>query len=275
MIRLERAFWTGLTWLVVVATAFPLFWMLGSAFKTPEELFAKPPTFLPRAPTLKNFADVLGGTNFLTYAGNSLIVATATTAIVLVIVTLGAHAMTAFRLRGRKTFARALLLAYMMPTTAVLIPIYLMIAGLGVANTLPGLIIAYTSLALPFGLWMMRAFFANIPPELEAAATIDGASRLGAFFDVVLPQAVPGIITTGVFTFLLCWNEYLYALVMINDDARRTLPTGIMGTLVTGYAIEWGMVMAAATMMSVPLLLVFLLLQRYVVQGFGAGAIKG
>ncbi|MGG5823064.1 carbohydrate ABC transporter permease [Falsiroseomonas sp. HW251] len=275
MIRIERLFWTGLTWVVVIATTFPLVWMIGTALKPSTEIFARPPTFIPATPTLKNFADVLTQTKFLTYAGNSLIVAVCTTAIVLAIATLGAYAMTAFRLRGDRLIARGLLLAYMMPSTAVLIPIYLMIAGVGLANTLPGLIVAYTSLALPFGLWMMRAFFADIPPELEAAATIDGASRLRAFADVVLPQALPGIITTGVFTFLLCWNEYLYALVMINDDARRTLPTGIMGTLVTGYAIEWGMVMAAATMMSVPLLLMFLFLQRYVVQGFGAGAVKG
>ncbi|MEJ1157291.1 carbohydrate ABC transporter permease [Prosthecomicrobium sp. N25] len=270
-----RALLTAATWILVAAVTFPLFWMLGTAFKKPAELFVKPPTFVPREPTLENFANVLTQTKFLTYASNSLTVAVVTTVFVLVVSTLGAHALVSFRLRGRTVVARALLLAYMLPTTAVLIPIYLMIAGFGLTNTLTGLIVAYSSLALPFALWMMRAFFVGIPPEIEAAATIDGASRLEAFFDVVLPQALPGIITTGVFTFLLCWNEYLYSLVMINDDSRRTLPTGIMGTLVTGHTIEWGMVMAAASMMSVPLLLIFLLLQRYVVQGFGAGAVKG
>jgi len=266
---------TGFTWLLVLAVTFPLLWMLGTAFKRPTELFAKPPTFFPHAPTLQNFVDVLEQTKFTIYATNSLIVATVTTLFVLVVATLGAHAMVSFKLMGRHVVARALLLCYMLPTTAVLIPIYLMIAGLGLANSLSGLIVAYTSLTLPFALWLMRAFFAGIPPEIEAAALIDGASRLRAFVDVVLPQALPGIVTTGVFSFLICWNEYLYSLVMINDDRTRTLPTGIMGTLVNGYAIEWGMVMAAATMMSVPLLLVFLFLQRYVVQGFGAGAVKG
>jgi multiple sugar transport system permease protein len=122
---------------------------------------------------------------------------------------------------------------------------------------------------------MMRAFFAGIPREIEQAALIDGASRMGAFVDVVLPQAVPGIIATGVFSFILCWNEYLYALVMINNGDRRTLPVGVIATLITGQSIEWGMVMAAASMMTVPLLVAFLFLQRYVVQGFGAGAVKG
>jgi multiple sugar transport system permease protein len=273
--HIEGTIWSAITWVVVAATTFPLLWMLGTSLKPSTELFVRPPTFLPQSPTLDNFGRVLRETKFLVYAENSLIVAVVTTAFVLIVATLGAHALVSFRLRGRTVVARALLLAYMLPTTAVLIPIYLMIAGFGLTNTLTGLIVAYSSLALPFALWMMRAFFAGIPPEIEAAATIDGATRLEAFFDVVLPQALPGIITTGVFTFLLCWNEYLYSLVMINDDSRRTLPTGIMGTLVSGHTIEWGMVMAAASMMSVPLFLIFLLLQRYVVQGFGAGAVKG
>ncbi len=266
---------TAFTWALVALVSFPLLWMIATAFKRPTELFAKPPTLLPASPTLQNFVDVWNDTNFATYTWNSLVVSTVTTAVVLVVATLGAYALVSFKLPIRAAASRILLFSYMLPTTAILIPLYLMIAGMGLANSRLGLIVAYTSLVLPFALWLMRAFLASIPAELEAAAMIDGASRMRAFFDVVLPQAAPGIVSTGVFSFLICWNEYIYSLVMINDDRTRTLPTGIMGTLVNGYSIEWGMVMAAATMMSVPLLLAFLFLQRYLVQGLGAGSVKG
>jgi ABC-type glycerol-3-phosphate transport system permease component len=249
--------------------------MVATAFKPPPELFTRPPTLLPAHPTLENFQRVLTETGFLTFFRNSTIVAITTTAIVLVVSALGAHAIVSFRIRGRELIGQVFLLAYMLPSTAVLIPLYLIIARLGLTNPLLGLIVAYTSLILPFSLWMMRAFFEGIPREVEQAALIDGASRLEAFVDVVLPQAVPGIIATGVFSFILCWNEYLFAMVMINKSDMRTLPVGVIASLITGQAIEWGMVMAAASMMAVPLLIAFLFLQRFVVEGFGAGAVKG
>ena len=272
---ISRIMWGLLIWSIVALVAFPLIWMVSTAFKPATELFVRPPSLIPDSPTLENFQRVLNDTKFLIYFRNSFIVAVATTVLTVIVSTLGAHAMVSFRIRGREIVGHMILLAYMMPSTAVLIPIYLIIARLGLTNTLFGLVIAYTSLFLPFALWLMRAFMSGIPKEIEAAAVIDGASRMRAFVDVVLPQAVPGIITTGVFSFILCWNEYLYALVMINNDDARTLPTGVMGTLISGYSVEWGMVMAAAAMMSLPLLLVFLFLQRYLVQGFGAGAVKG
>src|SRR5262249_19130897 len=153
-------------------------------------------------PTLDNFARVLSETNFVVYFWNSMIVASTSTALVLAVATIGAHAMTSFDLRGRELIGKSILLAYMLPSTAVLIPLYLIIAQMGLTNTLTGLIVAYTGLNLPFAIWIMRAFLAGIPRELESAALIDGASRMGAFVDVVLPQAVPGIITTGVFSFI-------------------------------------------------------------------------
>lgn len=271
----SKTFWTITTWFLVLVITFPLIWMIGTAFKPESEVMAMPPSLLTANPTLHNFERVLSETNFVVYFKNSLIVATFTTALVLFVATIGAYAMTSFNLRGREVISKSVLLAYMLPSTAILIPLYLIIANMGLTNTLVGLIVAYTGLNLPFAIWIMRAFMAGIPREIESAALIDGASRMEAFVDVVLPQAVPGIISTGVFAFIMCWNEYLYALVMINRDDNRTLPTGVMASLVTGQAIEWGMVMAAATMMSIPLLLVFLFLQRFVVQGFGAGAVKG
>jgi ABC-type glycerol-3-phosphate transport system permease component len=142
-------------------------------------------------------------------------------------------------------------------------------------NSLLSLVIAYTTFALPYALWLLRSFMSAIPADLEAAAMVDGASRLRAFIDVILPQAAPGIISTALFTAILAWNEYLFALVLVNSDASRPLTTGVMNMLVTSFNIEWSLLMAASVMMSVPLLVVFVFLQKYLTRGFGAGAVKG
>jgi multiple sugar transport system permease protein len=167
------------------------------------------------------------------------------------------------------------LCTYLLPSVVLIIPLDLMMVKLGLENTLTSLVISYTTFALPYALWLLRSFMAGIPEDLEAAALVDGASRLGAFIDVILPQALPGIISTALFTFILAWNEYLYALVMVNTDETRPLTTGVMNMLVSSFNIEWSLLMAASVMMSVPLLFFFAFLQRYLTSGFGAGGVKG
>jgi multiple sugar transport system permease protein len=156
-----------------------------------------------------------------------------------------------------------------------LIPLYLLMVWLGVANTLFSLVLAYTTFALPYGLWLLRSFMAGVPEDIESAALVDGASRMEAFVDVILPQLLPGIISTALFTFILSWNEYLYALVLVNTDAARPLTTGVMSMLVSAFNIEWSLLMAASVMMSVPLIVIFAFLQSYLTRGFGAGGVKG
>jgi multiple sugar transport system permease protein len=157
----------------------------------------------------------------------------------------------------------------------LIIPLYLLMVKVGLANTLASLMVADTSFALPYALWLLRSFMRGIPADLESAALIDGAGRMGAFVDVILPQALPGIISTALFTFILAWNDYLYALVLINDDAARPLATGVMNMLITSFNVEWSLLMAASVMMSVPLILIFAFLQSYLTSGFGAGGVKG
>ena len=275
MRRAAGASLTVLTWVVVLVLAFPLLWMVSTAFKPQAELFATPPSLVPAHPTLGNFVQVLTTTNFGAYFANSLLVAAITTLLTLAVATTGAYGLLAFRFPGRTLIARALLFSYLLPASVLLIPVYLTVARLGLTNTLAGLVLAYVTFTLPFALWLMRSFLAALPVELEAAAAVDGASRFAVFLDIVVPQALPGLVTTAIFSFILAWNEYLYALVIISRDARKTLPPGITTTLVTGYNVEWGMVMAASVLMSLPLLLVFLLLQRHLVRGFGSGALKG
>jgi multiple sugar transport system permease protein len=262
-------------WLLVGLIVFPLFWMVSSSLKPRQELFATPPTLIPRQPTLDNFATLLRETPFLTYFGNSLIVACATTALVILVALLGAYSVVRFRFRGRRLASKLILFTYLLPQVVLLLPIYLVLAKLRLTNSLAGLVIAYTSFALPFSLWMLRSFLASIPIELEEAAMIDGASRLVAFWRIVVPQALPGIISTALFSFILSWNEYLYALVFINRDAMKTLPPGVMTMLQQNQNVEWALLMAASVLMSLPILVCFSFLQSHLTRGMGAGGVKG
>jgi len=262
-------------WAMVLAVCFPLLWMISTALKPNDETFAIPPTLIPAHPTLGQFRRLLTETPFMTYFANSVIVALCTTALVIVIAVAGAYGLVRFRFPGRSMVAHLVLFTYMLPAVVLLLPLYLTISRLGLANSLLGLVVAYTTFALPFALWLLRSFIASIPIELEQAAMIDGAGRLEAFIEVVLPQALPGIISTALFSFILSWNEYLYALVFINMDDRKTLPPGVLTMLNQNQNVEWALLMAASVLMALPVLVCFGFLQKHLTRGFGAGGVKG
>ncbi|EIF35386.1 ABC-type sugar transport system, permease component [Burkholderia sp. Ch1-1] len=263
------------TWVIVILMVFPLIWMVLTSIKPQSELFVFPIKLLPEHVTFEHYRRLLEDTPFLSYFWNSVMLSVATTVVVMAVATLGGYSLARFRYRGRETIAVAVLCTYLMPSVVLIIPLYLMMVKLGLENTLTSLVISYTTFALPYALWLLRSFMAGIPEDLEAAALVDGAGRLGAFRDVILPQALPGIISTALFTFILAWNEYLYALVMVNTDETRPLTTGVMNMLVSSFNIEWSLLMAASVMMSVPLLFFFAFMQRYLTSGFGAGGVKG
>lgn len=262
-------------WSVVLVVVAPLLWMILTSIKPQSELFAIPPAVWPNEITFEHYRRLLTETPFLVYLKNSAILAVGTTTLVIVIATMGAHSLVRFKYPGREKLAGLILFTYLLPSVVLVIPLYFLMINLQIANTLFSLVIAYTTFALPYAMWLLRSFMAAIPADLEAAAMIDGASRMRAFVDVILPQALPGIISTALFTAILAWNEYLFALVLVSDDAVRPLTTGVMNMLVTSFNIEWSLLMAASVMMSVPLLIVFVFLQKYLTRGFGAGAIKG
>lgn len=263
------------TWPLVLIIAFPLLWMLVTSVKPQTELFTTPPSLIPEAITFEHYRRLLTETPFPQYFANSLVIAISTTVLVVSVSVLGAYSLVRFAYRGRETLASLVLFTYLLPSVVLISPLYLMLVGIGLANTLPSLVIAYTTFALPYALWLLRSFMAGIPEDLESAAMVDGASRIGAFVDVVLPQALPGIISTALFTFILAWNEYLYALVLVNSDEARPLTTGVMNMLISAFNIEWSLLMAASVMMSVPLIVIFAFLQNYLTSGFGAGGVKG
>ena len=264
-----------LTWAIVLLVSLPLIWTVLTSLKPQDELFQIPPSLWPSRFTVEAYRTLLVDTPFLTYFATSTKLAFSTTAVVIVVGTLGAFSLVRFQYPGRERIAALVLFTYLLPSVVLVIPLYLLIVKMGLGNTLTSLVLAYTTFALPYALWLLRSFMRGIPADLESAALIDGASRLGAFVDVILPQAVPGIISTALFTFILAWNEYLYALVLVNSDEVRPLTTGVMNMLITSFNIEWSLLMAASVLMSLPLLVIFAFLQSYLTSGFGAGGVKG
>lgn len=272
---LHKLLFNLFTWSLVLLVTFPLAWMIITSLKPQTELFRIPPTWWPETITFEHYWRLLTETPFLTYFRNSVVLATSTTIFVVVLGTIGAYSLVRFSYRGRETLATLVLFTYLLPSVVLIIPLYLMMVELGLSNTLTSLILAHTTFALPYALWLLRSFMEGVPEDLESAALVDGATRMGAFRDVILPQLLPGIISTALFTFILSWNEYLYALVLMNSESVRPLTTGVMSMLITAFNIEWSLLMAASVMMSVPLIIVFAFLQSYLTRGFGAGGVKG
>jgi ABC-type glycerol-3-phosphate transport system permease component len=265
----------GLAILALLAfTAFPLAWMAATAFKPSQELLYWPPRFLPEEATLANIVRLIEQTRFLVYFRNSVFVASATVLLTLAVATPGAYSLTRFRFRGRETIAAIILFTYMFAPIMIIIPFYVMIRHLGIANTHLGLILAYTALSVPFALWMLRTFFQAIPLDLEEAALTDGASRWRAVVYVILPMALPGILATGIFTFILAWNDYIFVRILITSDELKTLPVGI-ADLYSSSVVDWGMIMSSAVLVIVPVVIVFSYIQKFLVASWGSGGVKG
>jgi multiple sugar transport system permease protein len=262
-------------WAIVLIVIFPLIWMVITSVKPQTELFRIPATFWPTEITFEHYRTLLEKTAFLKYMRNSVILSTSTTMLVITVAMLGAYSLTRFTYPGRERMAFLVLATYLLPSVVLVLPLYLMMVKVGIANSLFSLVVAYTTFALPYALWLLRSFMASMPEELEWAALVDGASRFGAFVDVVLPQAIPGIISTALFTFIVTWNEFFYALILVNTDEARPLTTGVITMLVTSFNIEWSLLMAAAVAMSLPLIIIFVFLQGYLVRGFAGTGVKG
>jgi ABC-type glycerol-3-phosphate transport system permease component len=252
----------------------PLLWMLSTSLKPPREVFATPPTLVPGAPTLENFVRLVSETAFLTYFRNSVVVSGLTVALTMVVGAAGAYSLTRFRFRGREAVAKLVLCTYMFAPIMIVIPIYILARRLGIVNTHAALVLSYSSFCLPFSLWLLRAFFQSIPIELEEAARVDGAGRPRAILYVVAPLALPGFIATSIFTFTLAWNDYIFTRILIASDELKTLPVGVQD-LFAAAVVDWGLVMAAGMLITIPALAFFMAVQRHLVAGWGSGGLKG
>ena len=252
----------------------PLVWMLSTSLKPPREVFVVPPTFVPAAPTLQNFARLLGETAFLTYFANSVLVSGVTVLLTMAVGVAGAYSLTRFRFPGRELVARLILATYMFAPIMIVVPIYILARRLGIVNTHLALVLSYASFCLPFSLWLLRAFFRSIPIELEEAALVDGAGRPRAIWHVVVPLALPGVIATSIFTFTLAWNDYVFTRILVASDELKTLPVGVQD-LFSAAVVDWGLIMAAGMLITVPALAFFMAVQRHLVAGWGSGGLKG
>jgi len=270
--QISRIFVYVLVILAVLLSIAPIVYIIITSFKEPELTFAIPPVW-NFTPTLKNYEEVLSSTDFGKYFMNSVVVALATTGIALALGTLAAYGFSRFRFRGHFWLKMSSLIPQMLPPIAIVVPLYVLFSRLDWIDTRQSLIVSYLTFTIPFSIWMMIGFFDDVPVELEEAAMIDGCSRFGTLFRVSLPLAVPGLAATAILTFLYCWNEFLYAVILTGRNAR-TLPV-IITSFMTNRSVLWGRIAASGSLVLIPVLIFALLAQRYLIRGLAKGAVKG
>jgi N,N'-diacetylchitobiose transport system permease protein len=263
---------TGLA--VFAVMVFPLYWMIATAFKPGRDILSLTPKWFPSPFTLQNFQDAIGRAYFLDDIKNSLLVVGGTVVISLALAFLAAVAVARFGFKGRTAFIILIIGVQMVPLNALIIPLYLTLDQVGQTDSLPGVIAVYVAVVLPFMIWTLRGFVANVPVELEEAAMIDGCTRVEAFLRVVFPLIGPGLVATAIFGFIQAWNEYIIAYVLLASPENQTL-TVWLASFTTNHGPEWGPLMAAATLTGIPVVAFFLILQRWLAGGLTAGAVKG
>jgi N,N'-diacetylchitobiose transport system permease protein len=272
--RATRVLYNAAAVLVLVVTLFPIYWMVATGFKRGVDILSFEPKWLPFPGTLENYRSAITKPHFVQDVRNSVAVVVATVVISLGLAFLAALAAARFRFRGRAALIVMLIVVQMVPLEALIIPIYLMLDRAGQTDRLAGIVLTYMTFVLPFTIWTLRGFIVNIPEELEEAAMVDGCTRAGAFRRILFPLVAPGLVATAVFSFIQVWNDYLNAYVLLRSPEKQTL--GIwLASFTTNHGTEWGGVMAGSTLFAIPAVVFFLLVQRRVVSGLTAGAVKG
>lgn len=259
-------------WLVI--TIFPLYWITVTSFKSPGAIFSYPLTYWPEEFSLDNYIGLFSEAQFGTYLGNSLLISTVAASVATLISLLSAYVLARFEFKSKGALLMAFLVTQMIPAFIALGPLYLMMTQLGLVDNKFGLMLVYIAVCIPFCTIMLRGFFANVPDALEEAAMIDGCSRLGALFRVIVPVMKPGIVAAFIFNFVNCWNELFLSVTLMNRDQNKTIPTALNG-FISSFNIDWGSMSAAAVLTIIPTMILFAFASRYIVQGLTAGAVKG
>ncbi len=257
----------------VLLILFPVYWMVATSLKLPRDIL-RTPSLWPHAFTLNNYRILIEDKGFLLNIRNSFIVSASVTLISVIISSLAAYSLARYRTRYRGVIGRLILFAYLTPTSLLFIPLSIVMAKLQLGNSLVGLILVYLTFSLPLSTWLLQSYFRGVPRELEEQGTIDGLTRLGALLRIVLPLSAPGLAAVSIFTFTGAWNELLLALVLITSDNQRTAPLAL-NYLITSDTLPWGPLMAGAVLSSLPLIVLFFIAQRFMVQGMTAGSVKG
>lgn len=258
---------------VAVMVFGPLYWMVITALKSTGEVFTSPPRWFPEAPSFQNFIDALDPA-FLQFLGNSLLVSFATAVVCIVLAILASYTISRPKGRSGKSIIVVVLVSQLLPPAVLLVPLYRSAENLGLLNSHVGLVIAYLTFTLPVAIWLLHGFISAIPAELEESARVDGLSSFRAFFTVIIPLARPGIAATAAYIFFTAWQDFMFALVFLTDEDKRTLPLGVLG-YIGQYTVDWGQLMAASTLLLIPIIVIFALVQKQFIAGLTAGAVKG
>jgi ABC-type glycerol-3-phosphate transport system permease component len=258
---------------IIFIVDFPILTVALNSFRTTENIFSSH-SILPAQPTLANYAYVSARTHFWTFLVNSAIVASLSAILGIILAALAGFALSRFRTRALGGYNRALLLVEMFPLILAIIPLFIFFRRVDMVNTFTPVVLVYTVIQLPFATWMLRAYFDSIPKELDEAAIVDGASPLRAFVQIILPLTIPGIVAVAIFSFLFSYNEFFISSVFLRDENRMTMPVGIQ-SFMQQYGTDWGSLMAAATLGMIPTLILFFCIEKYMVSGATAGAVKG
>ena len=260
--------------LLVVIVGFPLAWMALSSFKPGVELFTIPPKILPQNWSVEWYAQAFANENVIHYFLNSLKIAAIVMVVDMVIGTFTAYSLTRFRFKGRKIILISVLAAYCVPPIMLMLPMYKIMNTLGLSGSHFGVIVAHLTVTLPFSVWLLVSFFKKLPKEIDEAALMDGASEWQVFRRIDLPLCISGVLSTGIMAFIMSWNEFLLSSVLISKESMKTLTVGL-ANYISSTHIDWGIIMALGTITTIPVILLFALVQKYFVEGMTAGAVKG
>jgi N,N'-diacetylchitobiose transport system permease protein len=273
--RLVRGIgWNALGLAVFAVMVFPVYWMVATAFKPGRDIQDYTPHWFPAPATLSNFTNAIHRPYFWTDVKNSLIIVSSVVVLSLAVAFLAALALSRFKFRGRSAFIVLIISVQMIPLTALIIPLYITLSRAHQVNTLTGVIVMYLTFVLPFTVWTLRGFMLGVPRELEEAAMVDGATRFGAFLRVMFPLVAPGLVATSIFAFIQAWNEFIIAYVFLHDSEKQTL-TVWLASFTNLHGTDWGPLMAGATLTALPVVVFFVLIQRKIMFGLTAGAVRG
>lgn len=259
--------------LMIIASLIPVFWAVLTSLKNERDLFSFPVKYFVKNFTVSNYVTLFVQTKYIQWFYNTVIVSVSTTLLAIIISSLGSYSLSRFDFGGKQAIMQSFLTTQMLPGMLLVIPMYLIMRSLGLFDSLLALIFAYSTFAIPFCLWMLKGYFDSIPVEIEECAMIDGCSRVGALFRIVYPLAAPGIAATGIFAWILAWNEFLFAVMLVNSPEKRVLTVGIE-SFIGDFDFQWGMTTASGIVTAIPVILLFAFIQKQLITGLTAGAVK-
>ncbi len=263
--------------IIILTFAFsPIFWMISTSLKPNYEAFNIPPTWIPVSFTLESYIKQItdrGG--FLVFFKNGIIISASVTIVTIILATLSGYSFSRFRFSGQRAIFLLILATQMFPYVVIVISLYVMYKKLGLLNTYPGLILSLTTFSLPFSIWMIKGFCDTIPKEIEEAAYVDGSSRIGTLLKIVIPIISPGVVAVALFSFLVAWNNLLFSLTLSSRNSMLTIPPGFLLTYVGEFQYLWSDMCAGSTIVTLPVIIIFIFFQKYLVAGLTAGSVKG